>query len=148
MRRERGFSLIELVLALGILVILSAGLFIVTSRNCHRVLHNVSVQLQADLRYAQRRSIIEGRRHSIIFDLANQRYHIITNDVPGPIRTVYMPSQVSLSRVSAQNSRATFLPRGTISGGFTVVLTTENYMQTITGTVSGGRIELFPIEPV
>jgi len=145
MKQRCGLTLIELVLAVALITIISAGFFITTRSDDRRTLYNASVALQADLRYAQRRAITEGRRHSVVFDAINQRYHILLHGTPGPIRTTYLPPGVTFQTVTAQQSRVIFLPRGTISGGFTVVLANQSYSRSLTGTVSGGRIELFPI---
>ena len=109
----------------------------------HRALNNASLQLQADLRYAQRLAIIEGRRHGIVFDVENNRYRIISTAPERDIRVVYLQNGVRL--VETSDDRLMFLPRGTSSGGFRINLGIGSYYQRLTATVSGGRIRVFDI---
>ena len=146
---SRGFTLIELVIALSIIMLVSAGVSIgLRNRNTdRRALQNASLTLQADLRYAQRRAIMEGRRFGVLFEPARNRYHIVARyPVSRPeriVRTVYFENGVRLQ--STTGTHLMFLPRGTSSGGFTILLSNGSYWQRTTATVSGGRIRVFDI---
>jgi len=145
---KRGFTLIELVLVLGVMTIVTAGIFIATRENNNRVLYDALVVLQADLRYIQRRSMMEGHPHDIMFDRQYNRYNVRRagsgiGDVR-LIRTVYLPNGITFHHVSAQGSRVSFTARGTISGSFTVTLTNGRYRQELTGTLGAGSININP----
>ncbi|MCL2571431.1 MAG: GspH/FimT family pseudopilin [Defluviitaleaceae bacterium] len=144
MKNRKGFSLLELLIALGIITIVSGGVFLAFRQTPRRALNNASIQLQADLRYAQRRAIQEGRRIGIIFEPAHNRYRIMSTSPTEEIRVVYFQGGVRL-RQTIPGARLDFLPRGTASSGFTISLSNGRYWQRLTATVSGGRIEIFDI---
>jgi len=141
---KAGLTLIELVLVLGIISIMAVGVFVNVRANERRALENASLALQADLRYAQRRAIMEGRRHGVMFDLRYNRYRIVVDRPRRTIRTVYLPEGITLAEASGPSLM--FLPRGTASAGFRVTLSSETYRQELTATVSGGRIRIFEME--
>jgi Tfp pilus assembly protein FimT len=130
---------------LAIVSIVTAGVvsmsFDVAER---RLLYNTSLKLQADLRYAQRRAIIEGHDFGITF-IPSGNYYIIYSSSSGSaqrtIKTVELPGEVKFEGQTLMG--VNFLPRGTISEGFTIVLCTKNYTQEITATVGGGRIRIY-----
>jgi len=141
--RSKGFTLLELVIALAVISIISGGVFFAFRPTQQRNLQNASLQLQADLRYAQRRAIIEGRRFGVAFDLTANNYRIVAENPRETIRTVYFQDGVRLRYVTG--ARLNFLPRGTASSGFRIRLSNGDYWQQLTATVSGGRIRIFEI---
>jgi len=145
MKQYRGVTLIELAIVLGILTILAAGIFVSTRSSYYRDLQNASLMLQSDLRYAQRRAIIEGRRYGVFFEVTQNRYFVALDAPREVIRMVYLPNGVRLHETSGP--RILFLPRGTASVGFRITLHNGPYSQQLTATVSGGRIRIFDIEP-
>ena len=142
-RKTGGLSLLELLIALAILVIAATGIFFAFRQTDRRVLQNASLMLQADLRYAQRRAMAEGRRVGISFEPARNRYRIMAFDSYEVIRTVYFQDGVRLRHNSGPHLY--FLPRGTASSGFRIRLSNGRYWQELTATVSGGRIKIFEI---
>ena len=142
-KTTKGFTLIELAIVLGIMAIISTGVFVSFRGSERRELQNASLALQADLRYAQRRAIMEGRRYGIIFEVQHNRYHIVLDSPRQTIRTIYLPNRVRLLEVSGPSLM--FLPRGTASSGFRITLHNGPYSQQLTATVSGGRIRSFDI---
>jgi len=155
---ESGFTLIELVLVLGIIAIMSAGAIMSIQANANRALENASLALQADIRYIQRRSITEGQRYRIIFELESNRYSIyLVGANPSShevIRTVYLRNGVflySTTFLASQNlpPRIEFLPRGTPSPrGGNVRLSNGRFSQTIYVTPTTGRVRIADIAPV
>jgi len=145
MSLKQGFTLLELVIALAVIAIVGATATLAFRPTPRRHLQNASLQLQADLRYTQRRAIMEGRRHGIIFDPWQSRYRIMAFNPMEELRVVYLQNGVTLG--SSTHNRLTFTPRGTASSGFSILLSSERYSQRLTATVSGGRIEIFPIVP-
>jgi len=138
---RNGFTLLELVLVLGIVTIVSAGVLVSLRGSDRRALANASLTLQADLRYAQRRAIMEGRRYGIVFELANNRYRIVLDSPRQTIRTVYFREGIEL--IDVTGPQLMFLPRGTASSGFSIMLSNGTYSQELTATVSGGRVRIF-----
>jgi len=145
MKNSRGVTLIELAIVLGIITIVAAGIFVSTRSSYYRDLQNASLMLQSDLRYAQRRAIMEGRRYGVVFEVTENRYHVVLDNPQETIRTVQFQNGVQLH--STSGPRLTFTPRGTASGGFRITLHNGSYSQQLTATVSGGRIRIFDIEP-
>ncbi len=141
MNGKNGLTLIELVIALAVVSIITAGAALSFRLADRRVLYNTSLVLQADLRYAQRMSMIEGQRYGIEFDQRSYAIFKLAKNMPRTIiRTVELPDGVEY-RIHNQ-PQVHYLPRGTITDGFTVVLEKGRYSQEITATVSGGRIEI------
>jgi len=141
--KNKGFTLLELIIVTAVILALSGGVMMHFRGANRRYLQNSSLTLQADLRYAQRRAMMEGRRVGIQFEPRHNRYHIITLNPATILRTVYLENGVEL--YSTTGSRLMFLPRGTASAGFRIIKHNYPYWQHITATVSGGRIHVFNI---
>lgn len=143
--------MIELTIAAAVFLVVVGTIFIaVGGNNNYRALHNTSVILQADLRYAQRRAIMEGQRVGIVFEPARNRYQIISLNPLNIIRTVYFRNGVQLVSINYPNNRVMYLPRGTAIPG-SILLRNGQYWQRITTTLGGGQARLHPIvteEPI
>ena len=153
MNNTRGVTLLELAVALAIIAMLAAAVLPALRQTGHRTLHNASLQLQADLRYAQQRAIREGRPTGIIFDRVNHLYRIVyflgaAGQDTGTlnIRIVHLPPGVELE--FSTQARVWFHPRGTPSGGFRVILQQGGNIQHTTVSVSGGRAYVWPINQI
>jgi len=140
MKNKKGFTLFELTIALAIITILSGGMFLVFRSPPHHDLENASLQLQADIRYAQRRAIIEGRRVEVeIF-----RYHydvrLIRPEIGNKvIRTVYFPDGIYLDRRRV-SFRVGYLPSGRVDNSDSFSLNSGRDFQYLTIVPSGGRV--------
>lgn len=146
----KGITLLELAVVMAVLTILTGGIMISLRQTGTRALNNASLQLQADMRYVQRRAVAEGRQFGIVFEIVNNRYriiHQINPTAPNPVfhtlRTVQVSGGARLVATSAD--RLVFHPRGTPSAGFSALLGYGSNTQRITATVSGGRILVFDI---
>jgi type II secretory pathway pseudopilin PulG len=150
MKKRGGLTLLELTIAMAIFMVLVGAILIGTRGNNkdYRVLHNASRMLQADMRYAQRRAIMEGRRIGVHFNIADNSYSVVAAVSPTRVtalRTIHFPDGVDLASVSGNlDNRIMFLPRGTAVPG-TILLRNGVYEQRITTTLGGGRVHIFPI---
>ena len=144
-KNSSGFTLLELTIAMAVIMIVSGGIFLGTrgNNNAYRTLEAAALVLQADLRYAQRRAIMEGRRVGIFFEPAFNRYTLITQSPFSTIRTVYLQDGVVLEETS--HPRLMFLPRGTASSAFRITLNNDMYTQRITATLGGGQVRIHDI---
>ena len=148
-----GFTLIELVIVLGIVAALGITTVTIARGLERRTLNYVTQTLQADIRHAQRMALIEGRRWQVVFNVDGNRYYIRSfpwRD-PGNSRSVYLPQGVEFAYLGRHN--AEFLPRGTLAGtqfaagaGFSMEMRTRSFRRRITVLPVTGRVELYPIE--
>ena len=143
LQHNKGITLLELSVVLAVLLIVSGGVMIGFRQADRRALHHASLQLQADLRYTQRRAIMEGRPFGIVFDVTNNQYRIVSERPARTLRTEAIPNGVLLSETSAP--RLMFHPRGTPTAGFRITLAYKGNTQRITASVAGGRIRVFDI---
>jgi prepilin-type N-terminal cleavage/methylation domain-containing protein len=141
-----GLTLVELVIALALMAVASAGVLLSVRAYERSALRSASLMLQADLRYAQRMAVIEGRRFGILFDIAENRYFIQSSQPREDIKTVPLPDGVILASTNAPASYVGYLPRGTGTHGCTVQLRKGRYWQNLTINVSGGRVEIKEIQ--
>ena len=120
-----------------------------------RTLNNASLALQADIRRAQRLSLIEGRRWRVQFDQQNNRYflHSIPRFEADYIYEVYLPRGVEFAVLGRPFTE--FLPRGTVGGGgfgqgtaFTIRLRNGRFEQDLTIVPSSGRVRVFEIQRI
>ncbi len=141
MKTRRGLTLIELTVALAIVSIVSAVAALSVANADRRVLQNASLKLQSDLRYIQRMAMIDGRRWSVMF--SDDFYEVLKSEPSGPMTSV---RRVNLTDgvvfVGINTPDVVYLPRGTVSSGFSVYLGKGRNYQQLTATVSGGRIEV------
>ena len=140
---RKGFTLIELVIVLGVIAILGASAMATSRGIQRRTLASASATLKADFRWAQRMALIEGRRWEIRFDRDNNRYFIRSHERDRSY-VVYLPKGVEIDH--STHTFLEYLPRGTVSSGFSIHLRYGSYMQRMTANVSGGRIYIFEIE--
>lgn len=139
----KGFTLVELVIVLGIIALIGTTA-VATSRGIQRrTLNNASMALKADFRWAQRMALIEGRRWEVRFDRENHRY-FIRSDNRDRTYIVYLPNGVEITFLT--HTFLEYLPRGTVSSGFRIHLRNGPYLQELTANVTGGRILIHEIE--
>jgi Tfp pilus assembly protein FimT len=148
MKKHNGVTLLELTIAMAVLMVVVGAIFIASdeNNNDYRILHNASLSLQADLRFAQRLAVIEGREIGFEFQPARNRYRMIKFSPTEIFDFVYLQNDVEFCDSFLQTFRVTYRPRGTPTNSRTIALTNGIYRQEITIVPSGGRVEIKPIE--
>ena len=151
-KRSGGYTLLELTITLAVIVVISSGIFLALRQPRRSALDNAIYQLQADIRYAQRRALIGGQEYRVeIFRLDNM-YRILypSGEV---LRRVDFQDGVNInfldsSTRSINHVNLIFYPRGTSSTGVTVQLRyRRQYYRYLTVTVSGGRVTIRDTRP-
>jgi len=137
--KSGGFTLLELAIALAVIMVVSAGVFLAFRQPDRRNLDNAALQLQADIRYAHRRTISSGQRYRVYFSRINNYYRIRPVGPGDEILRVYLQNGV---QIHANQNFLEFLPRGTSTAAVTITLTNGRYRRQLTSTVAGARIEL------
>jgi len=140
MRRARGFTLIELAVALAVMAAAVSVAALSLRQSDRRALNDASRTIQADLRLAQRMAMIEGRRWGVMFDRLENRYYVYHHLPRTTVKTVDVPNGALIREIS--HTELVYTPRGTASTGFRIWLSKGRYWQRTTATVSGGRIEI------
>ena len=132
-RRSAGFTLLELLCAIGVLSLLAAAsLPRISAALPALALDRAAHQIVSELELARVEAINRNTRARTIFDLATARYFVELEsegrfESEGSART--LPSDVSFdsassSRVSGGRISITFVPRGNTVDNATIALTT------------------------
>jgi len=138
-------------MVLALMSVLGSAVMLSTRAIDRRKLYNASLNLQADLKLAQRMAIMDGKRYIVRISTSQNLYYISETFPDGPpevIKTVRMADGVLLFDITSPNpdgpnpGEIIYHPRGTASHGFTVFLRCGRYSQRLTGAVSGGRINI------
>jgi|GEM_PF-680219 len=149
--KTAGFTLMELSITLAIAITISGMVFIAASgdNRAYRELHNTALMIQSDLRYAQRLSIIEGRRIYTRFNMNSDSYSIVSQSPANTFRYVNFPDGVEICGertrgfwfdTTSSYIDIPFTPRGTYgTQAGTIYLQNGEHRLRITLTVSGGR---------
>ena len=138
--KRKGFTLLELIVSLGVLAIVSGVIFFVISRRdtSYREIMSATYLLMADIRYARQRAIIDGEDVEIVFYGMENRYTIRYFSSWKIIREVRLPDNVWFMHSS--DLKYHFRPRGTPSVGFTIDLCTVHHRMSVSVVASGGRV--------
>jgi len=148
---ESGVTLLELTIALALILIVSLGLSAPMPRSEQRALNKSSLQLQADIRYAQHMAVVEGRRYYIVFNPERGSYSMGTSRMR-PDETKFLENGVSFDDgrgIGGNNfpeNWLAFTPQGTLSPqAGTIFLRAGRFRQDITVLVGTGRTAVFTI---
>ncbi|MCL2016064.1 MAG: type II secretion system GspH family protein [Defluviitaleaceae bacterium] len=141
---QKGFTLIELVVVLGILATLSGTILFTANGLQRRNIENAAIALQADLRHAQRMAVIEGRRWHVLLNTVDNSYSV------GPVNDrnshyiVHLPNGLELSHTGGAD--LIFQPRGSFGQGRTINLHGSNFFGGVAVVGATGRSRLLEIE--
>lgn len=139
----------ELAVVMAVITVLAGGAILALGQSGSRTLQNASLQLQADMRYLQRRAVLEGNIFEIRFNTTAHTYDLINTAPRLPRyrteRTIALPDGVRIAYTTNNVFTRAFHPRGTPSAPFTVRLEYGNDFQLLTVSMSGGRIHIFDI---
>ena len=147
MKRQRGFSLIELMIAVAILVVVSSMSVYAWNRYVNNTnLRTATRELQADLFSMKERAVAERVRYRMTLDVSANNYTIeqggaAATDPYTVIQTkspAVFSSATSLKETSFTGSQVVFQPRGTAGWGTVKLTNNRNSIATIT-IMSTGR---------
>jgi prepilin-type N-terminal cleavage/methylation domain-containing protein len=148
LKANRGLTFIELVIVLAVMAVISGSVAFSVRSAERRALDGASRMIQADMRFAQRMAIIDGRTWDISFDRVRHQYTL--NPLgPEPAMTIDLPNGVRiLNTTFAGGDRTSYTPRGTPGRSGTITLTKGRYTQDLTVVPSGGRVEIKEIKTI
>lgn len=149
-RQAAGLTLLELTISMAILMTVLGAVMISArgNNNDRRALQNASIMIQSDVRYAQRRAVMEGRRVYVQFEPIHNRYQVVMRNPWEELHPpVYLPNGVNLFSTNLSANRTGYTPRGTPTAAGTITLRNGRYSQDLTIVPNGGRIEIRPITP-
>ena len=140
-----GFTLIELIIVMGIMAVISTATLATTRSIQRRSLNSAVLSVQAHIREAQRTALVEGRRWRVQFDQVNGLYHVhpvsgFGSQNPEDVVTIHLPQGVGFDFLG--NDFAEFTPRGTAAASFTIILRNGPFEQYLTVLVSTGRVRI------
>ena len=145
---NKGFSLVELIIVLSISLIMMSVASFIPDNNEKRELNKVALQIQNDLRLAQRLAIFTGKNYRVTFDTNNDLYMIRMQDdsVFGgykTIKTVNIQDNIDLFYANINGSTSvTYTPLGSTGNACTITLMSKSYMLQLTINVGSGRIDI------
>ena len=142
MDKRKGFTLIELIITLGVLAVVTGTIFFVVSgrNSTYREIFAAADQLMSGIRYTRQRAIMDDEVVEIVFHGATGKYTIRYRTGFNVIREGYLPGGVWF--LHNNNRVYHFRPRGTPSGGFSIHLRSAHYGLTLSVVGSGGRVRI------
>jgi prepilin-type N-terminal cleavage/methylation domain-containing protein len=141
---SKGVTLIELVMVLAVLSIVLGVARMSVTGNSLRELRAACNELQADLRYAQRQAVIEGRKYQVVFDKLQNSYKVLRDD--GDLGLTYVvkdrvfDKDIVLVGTTAVNSWVSYTTRGTTGDACTITLRNSEYSADMTVNLGSGRV--------
>lgn len=141
---EAGFSLLELIVVLGLLAMMVSGAVLTSRKPGTRAgLPLVTAQVIVDLRRARSAALSGDRMVALILDPSNHGYRIDGRSVTLPNSAVLSlrRSQSSAGSKTAEIGQVAFFPDGSSTGGTLTVATSAHdadvlEVEWLTGTVS------------
>ena len=145
MDKRKGFTLVELIVTLGVLAVVLGAVFFVVSRrdSSYREINAAANLLMAEIRYTRQMAILEGEQVSINFDGANGRYRIFYRAPFRLIREGYLPKGITFAHGNITAFH--FRPRGTPGQGYSVIIRSSNHRLQLNVVGSGGRVRIYNI---
>jgi len=128
MTNLRGFTLVELIIVIGIIVIISTisvPFYQNTAQNLN--LSSVARSLASDLRYAQQLSVSTQDQYGVIFNLPENSYHIINQTQNQTIRQQFLHDNITIQSINGLSNNSIFFnPAGAVSESGIITLTNPN----------------------
>jgi len=161
MQRCKGFTLVELMIAICLLVILAAiGWLNLHAYTLNRNLRSAARDIASDFSLCKQRAVSESNTYQIVFNVTGGSYAIQTvTGVPAAVTKLPSSFGSDISIISADfggGQTINFLARGTVSplsappgvaGGNSVLLrNSRNSIATITVTMTGRTYVTFDIK--
>ena len=148
-----GLTLIELLIVMAVIAVAGVSAVTATQNLRRRTLQNAALTLQADIRWAQRNAMIEGRRIRLALNQSGNNYALedLNLGISHPqrfIKRVEFPPGVNLFSDTGGLWRYEFLPRGTPGFGGAITLRYHPFEVEITVLPASGRVEIKEIERI
>lgn len=140
MTNNKGFSVVELVVALGIIALISIiSLPLLLSYQKTTKLRSESRVLAANLRLAQQLAVTEQTIYQVKFFSGTNSYQIINSQTNEIIKTVDLDPEVSINQISGltDNTAQYNATGGVLEPGYIVLINTKNTISTIQIKPSG-----------
>jgi len=139
-KKQNGFSLVELLVVLGIITLIST-ITVPLLRDYQKTvkLNNESRILATNIRLAQQLAISEQIIYNVLFLSDPDRYQIINSDTLNTIKTVNFDKEISINEISGfTTDTIQFNATGAaIETGYIVLVNTRNSTSTIEVKPSG-----------
>ena len=110
MARRAGFTLIEIVIVVGLIGLLAVALMSRLGGGFGVRLQSATDVLAADLRYASQRAIATGRLHRFAFDLDQQAFRLEALQDPQRQVRFVLPTHAELLELTPPRQEIEFLP--------------------------------------
>ncbi len=146
---RQGYSYIEMVVTLAVIVIVSGITVLSFASVERRMLQKEAAQLKINLGYAQKMALTSGTSYTVLFDVQNNQYLVGSshdiNRSNGESLSVYKLTGCSIESVNTRSSAVTYTSRGTTGDACTISLGSKHYFVNLTVNVGAGRVAVKPI---
>jgi prepilin-type N-terminal cleavage/methylation domain-containing protein len=155
-RTARGFSLVEMMIVIGLIGILSAvGVYAWQGYRDNANLRTAARDVATDIAATKQRAVSEGIQYRITFSTAANNYTIEPGTAAGAPYTIVQTKSPTVFGASLSISSANFgflgqelrfVPRGTLSAGTVILRNSKGSQATITINVTGRTHVLFAMQ--